>query len=61
MKKTVVSVFIVLAVLSFGSSAFAANMVSRMATEKGGQHVAQCAQMMDKGVSACATGNHSCD
>jgi hypothetical protein len=45
----------VLSLLIFASSttAFAANNVSRMAVEKGGQHVAQCAQQMDFGISQC--------
>ncbi len=46
--------------MSFGGSAFAANMVSNMATQKGGRHVAECAQMMELGVSACATADHVC-
>ncbi|KJS22093.1 MAG: hypothetical protein VR72_07425 [Clostridiaceae bacterium BRH_c20a] len=40
--------------LSFTGFAFAANAVSDMATTKGGQHVAKCAQSMDKGISECA-------
>lgn len=36
-----------------------ASHVARCATGMGGQHVAQCAQMMDRGVSACATGEHT--
>jgi len=39
--------------LSSSNSVFAANNISKMATTKGGQHVAQCAQQMDKGVSEC--------
>lgn len=30
--------------------------VAKCAVEMGGQHVGQCAQTMDKGVSACARG-----
>lgn len=41
-------------VLSFSATAFASTAVSNMATSMGGQHVADCAQMMDKGVSECA-------
>ena len=54
MKKiiTVAATFVIL--LTFSSSAFAANAVSQMATTKGGQHVAQCAQTMEKGISECA-------
>ncbi|CAH2215059.1 hypothetical protein [Tepidibacter aestuarii] len=39
---------------SSSSLTFAASHVSQMATTKGGQHVAECAQKMDKGVSECA-------
>ncbi|WP_366922550.1 hypothetical protein MFMK1_003014 [Metallumcola ferriviriculae] len=44
---------------AFSGNAFAANMVSKMAVEKGGQAVAQCAQTMDKGVSQCAAASSS--
>lgn len=40
-------------VLSFSATAFASTAVSDMAIAKGGQHVAECAQMMT-GVSECA-------
>lgn len=43
-----------LMVLAFSSTAFASTAVSEMATNNGGQSVAQCAQSMDKGVSECA-------
>jgi hypothetical protein len=33
--------------------------VAHCATKMGGQHVANCAQMMDKGVSMCAKMTHS--
>lgn len=39
--------------LASSNSAFAANHVSEMAKAKGGQHVAECAKRMDKGVSEC--------
>ena len=35
------------------SPAFAANKVSELATTKGGQSVAECAQKMNKGISEC--------
>jgi len=41
-------------IMAFSSTAFASTEVSQMAIEKGGQAVAQCAQLMDKGVSECA-------
>ncbi|KGK88384.1 hypothetical protein DP73_12885 [Desulfosporosinus sp. HMP52] len=41
-------------VLAFSSTAFASTAVSEMATNKGGQSVAECAQTMDNGVSKCA-------
>lgn len=40
-------------VLSFSATAFASTAVSDAALTKGGQHVAECAQMMT-GVSECA-------
>lgn len=46
-----VCTFVLLASSSF---VFAGNLVSEMAVTKGGQHVAECAQKMDRGVSACA-------
>lgn len=54
MKKiiTIATTFALL--LTFSSTAFADNAVSQMATTKGGQHVAQCAKTMEKGVSECA-------
>lgn len=39
--------------IASANSAFAANNISNIATTKGGQHVAHCAQEMDKGVSQC--------
>jgi hypothetical protein len=38
-----------------------ASHVATCATGMGGQHVAQCAQMMDKGVSTCAKMDGTCD
>lgn len=60
LKKAFTTAVTVVALFAMGSSAFAANMVSQMATEKGGRHVASCAQMMEQGVSACATATHEC-
>lgn len=40
------------------STAFAANNISEKAVNLGGQSVAKCAQMMDKGVSQCV--NSTC-
>ncbi|MDW7652317.1 MAG: hypothetical protein SCK29_14155 [Bacillota bacterium] len=57
MKKMIVVSLTVLTLMAFGGSAFAANPVSQVAREKGGQHVAHCAQMMENGISALATGN----
>jgi hypothetical protein len=41
-------------VLGSTKQAYAVNMVSEMAVNKGGQSVAECARTMDKGVSECA-------
>jgi len=53
MKKILSLAVVGLALLASSNSVFAANHVSQMATTKGGQHVAECAQKMDKGVSEC--------
>lgn len=53
MKKYLILSIVTLSILASSSSAFAANNVSRMATTKGGLHVAQCAQEMDRGISSC--------
>jgi len=53
MKKFASIMVVGMILLSSSNSVFAANNISRMATTKGGQHVAQCAQEMDKGVSEC--------
>ena len=52
MKKLVSIVILGLVLMTSATSVFAANNVSRMATTKGGQHVAECAQQMG-GVSEC--------
>lgn len=54
MKKLLIVFTTTALTLTFASFAFAGNAVSEMATTKGGQHVAECAQNMDKGVSECA-------
>ncbi|MBS4029921.1 MAG: hypothetical protein KGZ63_00620 [Clostridiales bacterium] len=57
MKKMIMAATIVLSLTIFSGAAFAANPVSQVAVEKGGQHVAHCAQMMERGISMMATGN----
>jgi len=54
MKKTIAASILSLLLITSGSQAFAANAVSTMATAKGGQAVAACAQTMERGVSVCA-------
>ncbi|WP_125135755.1 hypothetical protein [Petrocella atlantisensis] len=53
MKKIISLSLLSLLIIASSSTSFAANNVSRMATTKGGLHVAQCAQQMDLGVSEC--------
>lgn len=53
MKKILSLAVVAIALFVSSNSVFAANHVSEMATTKGGQHVAECAQKMDKGVSEC--------
>lgn len=53
MKKYLSLTVLSLVIFASSSTSFAANNVSRMAVEKGGQHVAQCAQEMERGVSQC--------
>jgi hypothetical protein len=53
MKKIISISLLSLIILASSGSTFAANNVSKMATVKGGQHVAECAQKMDRGVSGC--------
>ena len=54
MKKLFSASALVLVLLASSTQVFATNHVARMATTKGGRHVAECAQKMDKGVSECA-------
>jgi hypothetical protein len=53
MKKLFAITILGLTLLSSSGTAFAANNVSQMAVNNGGRSVAECAQMMDKGVSQC--------
>jgi hypothetical protein len=53
-KKIITLVAAGIMIFAFSTNAFAASAVSQMAVTKGGQHVAECAQDMDKGVSECA-------
>ncbi len=53
--KKVIAIVIALGIMSASSvMVFADNAVSNMATTKGGRHVAECAQMMGRGISECA-------
>ena len=54
MKKILSISALVLTLLTVSTQVFASSHVAEMGTSKGGQHVAECAQMMDKGVSECA-------
>jgi len=54
MKKILSISALVITLLSVSTQVFASSHVAEMATSKGGRHVAECAQMMDKGVSECA-------
>ncbi|MBM3705102.1 MAG: hypothetical protein FJW66_01115 [Actinobacteria bacterium] len=68
MKKTKVLIFIVVLIVgltAFASPLFAvvgpnASHVANCATAMGGQHVAFCAQTMEKGVSECAQMKATC-
>ena len=53
MKKLLSIIAVGVMFLASSNSVFAATHVSEMANTKGGQHVAQCAKEMDKGVSEC--------
>ena len=54
MKKILSVSALVLTLLTVSTQVFATSHVAQMATTKGGSHVAECAQKMDKGVSECA-------
>lgn len=55
MKRLTLTLVTGLFLLAFTGNVMAANNVSQMATEKGGQAVAECAQSMDLGISECVT------
>lgn len=54
MKKILSASALALTLISLSTQVFAASHVSELATTKGGRHVAECAQKMDKGISECA-------
>jgi hypothetical protein len=54
MKKIFAASVLALTLLALPTEVFAASRVAEMATTKGGRHVAECAQKMDRGVSVCA-------
>lgn len=56
MKKMLIVTLTVASLMIFSGAAFAGNAVSQKATAIGGTAVAQCAQMMPRGISALATG-----
>lgn len=53
MKKLLGIALLGITLLSTSTTAYAANTVSQTAVNNGGQSVAECARMMDKGVSEC--------
>jgi len=53
MKKLAVLALSFTLVLTISGTVFAATNVSEMAVNKGGQHVAECAKTMSKGISEC--------
>lgn len=53
MKKYLLIAVFGMALLASSKPVYAANHISKIATTKGGRHVARCAQKMDKGVSQC--------
>ena len=61
MKKLLTITIMALSLFIFAGSAFAASAVSEIATTKGGKQVAECAQMMERGISSLATGEHICE
>lgn len=54
MKKLLLLAITAVSLFATSNQAFAVTNVSEMATTKGGKHVAQCAQKMDRGISECA-------
>jgi hypothetical protein len=61
MKKMLTASLVLLLLSVFSGSALAANPVAVKATTMGGTHVAQCARMMEQGISSIATGTHICE
>lgn len=55
MKKLFAVALLGIVLLGSSQTAFAANNVSEMAVTKGGRHIAECAQMMERGISECVT------
>jgi hypothetical protein len=53
MKKLFAIAILGVTLLSSSNTAYAANNISQLAVNKGGRSVAECAQMMDRGVSQC--------
>lgn len=53
MKKIIFALIASFVILGSSTQAYAANMVSEMAVNKGGQSVAECARTMEKGISEC--------
>ena len=60
MKKLLAIAIVGITLLSSSGTAFAANHVSQIAVNKGGRSVAECARMMDQGVSECVNSS-GCD
>ncbi|WP_134700592.1 hypothetical protein [Ammoniphilus sp. YIM 78166] len=55
MKKKI-ALFALVATMALGTSAFASGQgIAHCVKMSKGQHVAECAQMMERGVSECAT------
>ena len=54
MKKILSISALVITLLTSSTQVFAASHVAEMATTKGGTHIAECAQKMDRGISECA-------
>jgi len=61
MKKIITATLLSLTLLAAAAPAFAANNISQAAVSCGGRHVAQCAQTMERGVSACLQGDGCSD
>lgn len=53
MKKLFATAVLAITLVTASGTAFAANTISQKAVSSGGQSVAKCAQMMDRGVSQC--------